>query len=612
MSKEEQFDFYWKEIFTGLAYNPIEFNTYRFDQSMSLPSKFNKLYDMLKVLALNNQEVMDYLKEFVETFDFKLETTVKDVLVVWLNEGLLADVVREAINEEVIDSRGDYDSLNDRLNGFDLKQDEIKGEIALKHDEIKGEFKSEYVSLSWFKRLEGETDDTNLIQRAIKMSYELSVPVKVPSNTTYRISEGIGEYDLRKFYGNGVILNNGVRENFSLTFNSLAEKWGKAHVVQSNTYGTLNSAATHAIMSNANDAWVSVLGIRTNRPEDFTWYNNRDSVSSYIENSATNNYIDFDGVTYDKKGVTIPSLTKDYDIPINSIIDTKHSPYYSGIVKNVDYETKYIEIYKGWYKFGGTKDLGQIPPSGIGLTINKITKIWNSNWNLFFPKNTPHTAGCSLEIGVHNHQAFTDNKDGLDIISAGSYGANTGIIIRSTQNGNWYRGVHSQKSNVGLDGEENDITLRSTNADSFGVYVIDAKKASYRAYSEKPLLPLIQSKTGDDYTFEVDHYGRLNSMGYQAKVVRENNETVKPYLNPFILVSGSVVNVVLDDPKWSGYRTVELINLTKNEISITARLIYKNTARTSIGIPQGKTGKFISDGGYWYPVDYSESLISPV
>ena len=55
MSKEEQFDFYWKEIFTGLAYNPIEFNTYRFDQSMSLPSKFNKLYDMFKVLALNNQ-----------------------------------------------------------------------------------------------------------------------------------------------------------------------------------------------------------------------------------------------------------------------------------------------------------------------------------------------------------------------------------------------------------------------------------------------------------------------------------------------------------------------------------------------------------------------------
>ena len=97
MSKEEQFDFYWKEIFTGLAYNPIEFNTYRFDQSMSLPGKLNKLYDMFKVLALNNQEVMDYLKEFVETFDSKLYTTIGDVLAVWLEDGRLADIVRVTV-----------------------------------------------------------------------------------------------------------------------------------------------------------------------------------------------------------------------------------------------------------------------------------------------------------------------------------------------------------------------------------------------------------------------------------------------------------------------------------------------------------------------------------
>ena len=121
MSREEQFDFYWKEIFTGLAYNPIEFNTYRFDQSMSLPGKLNKLYDMFKVLALNNQEVMDYLKEFVETFDFKLETTTLDILLVWLNDGKLADIVRVAINEEVVEAREDVEnvvsnSLKERLD----------------------------------------------------------------------------------------------------------------------------------------------------------------------------------------------------------------------------------------------------------------------------------------------------------------------------------------------------------------------------------------------------------------------------------------------------------------------------------------------------------------
>lgn len=99
MSTEEQFDFYWKEIFDGLPYNPIEFNVYRFDQSMSLPSKFNKLYEMFKELALNNQQVMNYLKEFVETFEIKMETTVTDVLNVWLDDGRLATITGQIIGQ---------------------------------------------------------------------------------------------------------------------------------------------------------------------------------------------------------------------------------------------------------------------------------------------------------------------------------------------------------------------------------------------------------------------------------------------------------------------------------------------------------------------------------
>lgn len=132
MSREEQFDFYWKEIFDGLPYNPIEFNVYRFDQSMSLPSKFNKLYDMFKQLALNNQEVMDYLKEFVETFDVKLYETIEDVLEVLLEDGRLAEVVRVAISEEVIEARTDYlgkkyANLKERL---DVENEEITTQLA--------------------------------------------------------------------------------------------------------------------------------------------------------------------------------------------------------------------------------------------------------------------------------------------------------------------------------------------------------------------------------------------------------------------------------------------------------------------------------------------------
>ena len=128
MSREEQFDFYWKEIFDGLAYNPIEFNVYRFDQTMSLPSKVNKLYDMFKQLALNNQEVMDYLKEFVETFEFKLETTVTDVLNVWLDDGKLADILLQVLVklDEVKDEiHNEIEIVSNELNETNKKIDSI-------------------------------------------------------------------------------------------------------------------------------------------------------------------------------------------------------------------------------------------------------------------------------------------------------------------------------------------------------------------------------------------------------------------------------------------------------------------------------------------------------
>ena len=252
MSKEEQFDFYWKEIFTGLAYNPIEFNTYRFDQSMSLPGKVNKLYEMFKQLALNNQEVMDYLKEFVETFDEKLYGTVTDVLEVWLTDGRLAEIMLE-INELYGAHIEDFNLFKADMNTKNTEQDvsivDNKNAIAFLDVKVINDITVldtkviKYPVKEWEKAIvvnsqfpyfnvqrygiidDGQTDNTLLLQNLINLAPDKSVlffPVYI-KNSHYVVSNTLtinhpltleGENKDSMIYFN---IPNEVKNGFNIT-----------------------------------------------------------------------------------------------------------------------------------------------------------------------------------------------------------------------------------------------------------------------------------------------------------------------------------------------------------------------------------------------------------
>lgn len=135
---KNQFEFYWNNIFKGLSYNPIEFNVYRFDESMSLPSKVNKLYDMFKILAENNQQVMDYMKVFSETFDRNLYDTSEKILNKWLEDGVFNELFKSSIfkdfveelnnkrDKDVLITSSDMDKSNDLVKiGLDGLKEEV-------------------------------------------------------------------------------------------------------------------------------------------------------------------------------------------------------------------------------------------------------------------------------------------------------------------------------------------------------------------------------------------------------------------------------------------------------------------------------------------------------
>lgn len=132
-----------------------------FNSELTLLQKVNKIIqDLNRCFDLTN-EVVDYLNRFIETFDDKLYKTVEDVLSVWLDDGRLADVVRVAINDEVIVARDGFSSLNGRLN--DLKEKINGNNITINNlNKLVG------VNVHDFgAKGDGVTDDTQAIQQAI-------------------------------------------------------------------------------------------------------------------------------------------------------------------------------------------------------------------------------------------------------------------------------------------------------------------------------------------------------------------------------------------------------------------------------------------------------------
>lgn len=108
-----------------------------FSSELTLLQKVNKIIqDLIRNFELTN-EMVDYLNNFVETFDENLYETVDDILNEWLKNDKLAKFIRDLINEEVIESRTDYlgkkyVNLKERLDSEKADIVEVTAQLAEK------------------------------------------------------------------------------------------------------------------------------------------------------------------------------------------------------------------------------------------------------------------------------------------------------------------------------------------------------------------------------------------------------------------------------------------------------------------------------------------------
>lgn len=99
-----------------------------FDDSMTVEMQFRVLIKWIEDNINLTNDMVDYLNEFIETFDAKLYETVSDILTIWLNDGQLKDLINNEIFTEYIEQIKDVEKLLEQY------QIEVNSKLNLKVD----------------------------------------------------------------------------------------------------------------------------------------------------------------------------------------------------------------------------------------------------------------------------------------------------------------------------------------------------------------------------------------------------------------------------------------------------------------------------------------------
>ncbi|MCM3573275.1 phage baseplate upper protein [Mesobacillus subterraneus] len=361
----------------------------------------------------------------------------------------------------------------------------------------------------------------------------------------------------------------------------------KTNVFNKKTYGTFETAAVLSSMANEGEnPKPQVLGFLST--QQASTYSDRDSVSFYnsnrgakptvVVNSGT---ITYTSNTVQVSGTTVVNLDK---ILPGMLIDTFHTPNrWTSIVDSVDIATQTITVKDGWYMVQtGGSPTPTIPPNGTGFDVNRITKIWGINNNVFLPVSGDTLKGVAEEIGLFNYK--TDGKlNGIDIVNfAGK--SDFGFQVRR----------------IGED----------TNEFTYG-YLVESGTPNGVGffYNTGKGLALASSVSGDtqDKGFTMDYRGQINKLRLHATVVPNGTlSTTDPRLKVFVLSKSVLEGFELPSPVDRSGESIFVLNQGSAKANLTAKsgssfLTFASTV-TTLGLLPKTSCHLISDGSNWVVV----------
>lgn len=373
-------------------------------------------------------------------------------------------------------------------------------------------------------------------------------------------------------------------------------KFKENFLLKRNPYGTYENASSFSVVTNS-DYRPQVLGISPENDKTLATYDNRDMVGIYNSISTNkDNIFVFENCNFTQYTVSIPSNYKLENIKEGMIIDTSHSPKFSGIIREINKDTNVITVYN-WYQMGN-ESLGQIPTGGATIKINNVTKIWNINTNLFLNEGDYNTAGCGFEMDIINHQPHVDNVDGFDLVLAGSYGGNNGYTARGIGGLKWLKGFVSKLCDTGFYTEDSSIGYRSLGAKLYAFLSNnnDISFCSKGTYSQKALQSEVDGKV-----FTIKNDGSMSALGLDY-VVGTSNLVVNPYNSPVCIMTG---NIKLVPPSECGKKYFIAHNVATTSSSITATMKKGTQSISGLFLETGKSVHMYCDGSIYYVLDFN-------
>ncbi|TBP38617.1 hypothetical protein [Klebsiella quasipneumoniae] len=376
-----------------------------------------------------------------------------------------------------------------------------------------------------------------------------------------------------------------------------ASNIASSYLASKDTYGMRTNAVVAGFSANSERPFdYPILGFEGIM--QLAKYHDRDSVALYVDNTSppfkpweTISNVTYTPTSFNTIGYDIENLKP------GMLVDTLHSPKWSTYIVAVHHNKI---VTAGWVN-SKTGHLGT-PKNGIGLIVNPLTKIWASNFNIFFPNNGRAENGVIQENGIINNNVKNPNAiNGLDtvVLPQSKYGGTAAYLARSADRGGkqqWAYGFISQGAKISFISSNSvahkpDASFHDMSSAYYGI-VFDGHNAKSS---------IVWKDNSGTIVSSIDPNGSIESISYKTKVINDDGYITKDYSR--YLVSGkNDITLILPDSKTiiDGF-TVKISKLSKNKLTLKPHNHENINNQSDNFILMGTLNKelFFKDGN-WY------------